>query len=324
MAICGLERRERSGYARAPRGRAGPERRVMDSLETHKTALRGTPRERREYTEARRASAGSRDERRRRLARQARRRSSRLEIARDRGFLSVGPGELDGVEPVVADVRSLMDRLGPAPPSSGKNHLTTNLLPQESLSLDSSFLRLALADEVIAAVSAYLGVVPVLTTVDVWHSRPLGGDPRSSQLFHLDNADVSQVKLFVHCTDVVDSSGPLTVLDATRSRRLARQTRYRIGDGRVSDERVLEVLGDEAEPTRLTGPSGTAQFVDTSRCFHFGSRVQRDSPARTVAMLQYLTPYAFAFTRDHREEAPHRRLATADLPELQRLVLGAA
>jgi hypothetical protein len=173
-------------------------------------------------------------------------------------------------------------------------------------------------------VSAYLGVVPVLNTVDVWHSRSVGGDPRSSQLFHLDNADVSQIKLFVHCTDVADTSGPLSVLDAARSRRLAKKTGYRIGDGRISDERAGEVLGEAAEPIRLTGPAGTAHFVDTSRCFHFGSRVERDSPARTVAMFQYLTPYAFAFTRDHREEAPHRRLATAELPELQRLVLGAA
>jgi hypothetical protein len=294
----------------------------MDSLETHRTALRGTPRQRREYTEARRASTGSRDERRRRLARRARKHSNHLAIARDRGFLSLASGELNGVEPVVTDVRSLMDRLGPTPPSSGKDHLTTNLLPQESLSVASSFLRLALDDEIVAAVSAYLGVVPVLNTVDVWHSRPLGGDPRSSQLFHLDNADVSQIKLFVHCTDVVDASGPLSVLDAARSKRLAKKTGYRIGDGRVSDERVVEILGDQAEPVRLTGPTGTAHLVDTSRCFHFGSRVQTNSPARTVAVFQYLTPYAFAFTRDHREEAPYRHLASEEMPERERLVLG--
>jgi hypothetical protein len=227
------------------------------------------------------------------------------------------------VEAVVADVRSLMDELGPEPPSSGKEHLTTHLLPPESLSLHSSVVRLALDDEVVAAVSAYLGVVPVLNTVDVWHSRPVGGEPRSSQLFHLDNADVSQVKVFVHCTDVPESSGPLSVLDAARSRRLAKKSGYRIGDGRISDERVADILGDAAEPVRLTGPVGTVHFVDTSRCFHFGSRVQAGSPARTVAVLQYLTPYAFAFTSDYREEAPHRHLATAELPELQRLVLGA-
>jgi hypothetical protein len=159
--------------------------------------------------------------------------------------------------------------------------------------------------------------------VDVWHSRPIGGEPRSSQLFHLDNADTSQIKLFLHCTDVVETSGPLSVLDAARSKRLAKKSGYSIGDGRIGDERVADILGDAAEPVRLTGPVGTAHFVDTSRCFHFGSRVHPGSPPRTVAVLQYLTPYAFAFTRDHREEAPHRHLATAELPELQRLVLGA-
>jgi hypothetical protein len=246
-----------------------------------------------------------------------------LAIARDQGFATVPQGNLSGIEPVVADVLSLMEELGPTPPSSAKDHLTANLLPGEAVSLDSSFMRLALDDEVLAAVSAYLGVVPVLNTVDVWHSRPVGGEARSSQLFHLDGADVSQVKLFVHCTDVTEASGPLTVLDAASSRRLAKKLGYRIGDSRVPDERIAEMLGKAAEPVSLTGPRGTAQFVDTSRCFHFGSRIQSESPPRTVAVFQYLTPYAFAFTGDHREEAPYRHLASEALPERTRLVLGA-
>jgi hypothetical protein len=290
--------------------------------EAHRAALRGTPKERRAYTDARRAAARERDGRRRRLARGTAGNPS-LEIARDWGFVSVAPGGLSGVDDVVAATLSLMDELGPSPPSSGKDHLTTNLLPRESLSLSSPFMRLALDDETVTAVSAYLGVVPVLNTIDVWHSRPVGGEPRSSQLFHLDNADVSQIKLFVHCTDVVEDSGPLTVLDAASSRVLAKRSRYRIGDGRVSDRRVAEILGDEADPVSLIGPQGTAHFVDTSRCFHYGSRVHSDSPPRTVAVFQYLTPYAFAFTHDHREEAPYRHLATEALPEAQRLVLGA-
>jgi hypothetical protein len=298
-------------------------RRSSEVSEAHRAAKRGTLRERQEYVDARRASAHGRDKRRRRLARRNSA-SSGMVIDRDRGFASVAPGALSGAEPVVADALTLMDKLGPDLPSSGKDHLTTNLLPRESISLDSSFVRLALDDEILAAVSTYLGIVPVLNTVDVWHSRPVGGEERSSQLFHLDNADVTQIKLFVHCTDVGDASGPLSVLDVACSRRLARKTDYRIGDSRVSDERAAEKLGSDAEPISLTGPRGTAHFVDTSRCFHFGSRVQRASSPRTVVVFQYLTPYAFAFARDHREEAPFRHLASEALSERQRLVLGIA
>jgi hypothetical protein len=39
-------------------------------------------------------------------------------------------------------------------------------------------------------------------------------------------------------------------------------------------------------------------------------------------MIQYLTPYAFVFLRDHREEAPYRHLSSDALPERHRLVLG--
>jgi hypothetical protein len=288
----------------------------------HRTAMRGTPRERRKYVEERQASIGDRDKRRRRLARRNLD-TGGLAIEPDRGFARVAPGALGGADAVVADALDLLVDLGPAMPSSGKEHLTTNLLPPDSLSLESSFMRLALDDGVLDAVSAYLRIVPVLNTVDVWHSRPVEGEPTSSQLFHLDFADVRQVKLFVHCSDVVEESGPLSVLDAQRSKLLAKKSGYRIGDGgRISDERVSEILGDGADPVSLTGPVGTAHFVDTSRCFHFGSRVHSDSPPRTIAVFQYLTPYAFAFKRDHREEAPFRHLATDSLPERRRLVLG--
>jgi hypothetical protein len=291
------------------------------SSEAHRAAKRGTLRERRDYVDARRAAARARDKRRRRLARRDSA-SPVLAIDRDRGFATVDPDALSGIQPVVADALALMQELGPTPPSSGKDHLTTNLLPGDSLALDSSFLRLALDDPIVSAVSDYLGLVPVLNTVDVWHSRPVEREAHSSQLFHLDNADLTQVKVFVHCTDVTEASGPLTVLDAASSARLARKLDYRIGNGRVADQRVVEVLGDRADPVGLTGPPGTVHLVDTSRCFHFGSRVESESPPRTVVVFQYLTPYAFAFLRDHREEAPFRHLASEELPERQRLVLG--
>ena len=73
----------------------------------------------------------------------------------------------------------------------------------------------------------------------------------------------------------------------------------------------------------LSGPAGTVDFVDTSRCFHFGSRVDADGRPRRIAVFQYLTPYSFKFA-DHRNQAGFRHLATAGSTPLERLVLGAA
>ena len=199
--------------------------------------------------------------------------------------------------------------------------MAKGFLPDSDLNLDSPYMRLALSDEVVAVVSAYLGMVPVLAYVDVWYSPHVEKAPWSSQLFHLDHADVTQIKLFLHCGDVGPASGPLTVLTALDSKRLAKRVNYRLEQTRVTDEAVTAAVGRDR--TVLDGPRGTAHFVDTSRCFHFGSRVQAGAPPRQLVVFQYLTPYAFEFQEDHRREAPYRDLAQADSSERDRLLLGA-
>ncbi|HEY5616822.1 MAG TPA: hypothetical protein VIK60_02700 [Vicinamibacterales bacterium] len=67
---------------------------------------------------------------------------------------------------------------------------------------------------------------------------------------------------------------------------------------------------------------GTVCFVDTTQCFHFGSRVKHGVAPRLVTMIQYLTPSSFMLPRDHRAGSPYRHLATPDRSRSQRLVLG--
>ena len=66
----------------------------------------------------------------------------------------------------------------------------------------------------------------------------------------------------------------------------------------------------------MTGRAGTVAFADTSRCFHFGSRVSEGAPPRRMMLFQYLTPYAFEFESDHRAEAPLREAADGTNDEL--------
>ena len=136
----------------------------------------------------------------------------------------------------------------------------------------------------LSSVSRYLGVVPLLTTIAVFHSDTVAGDPTSSQLYHCDGDDVTQVKIFVYCTDVDVPSGPLTLLDAATTREVQRRTGYRYRH-RLSDDQVRAAVGAPREHVIL-GPTGTTVFVDTSRCFHFGSRVAPGAPARLAAMVR--------------------------------------
>jgi hypothetical protein len=289
--------------------------------------VEGTVHERRELVAARKESARDRDAARLRLAGELSAAAS-LTIEPETGYAVVPPGTLDAVAPVVEATNELIDSIGHDALMSGKTKegfLARGFLPPEAMALGSPYLRLALDPEILGAVSGYLGVVPVLTEVDVWYSAHGPETPTSSQLWHLDPADTRQIKVWVHCADVRPESGPLTVVDAATSDELADRVGYRFDAAsyRVSDQQVRETVpGERIVP--LAGPEGTVALVDTSACFHFGSRVEAGAPPRRMILIQYLTPYAFEFVSDHREEAPLRHLAGGGSSELERLVLGAA
>jgi hypothetical protein len=288
----------------------------------HEVARSGSLKERELYVKGRRDEHRERDAVRRTGAKGLARRAP-LRIKPSVGFTQVEPGTLPGADDVIASANALIERLGhDRLEEIRKKPMSKGFLPAADLELESAYLRFALSDDVLAVVSGYLGLLPVLTYIDVWYSCHVDGAPYSSQLWHLDHADVTQVKVFLQCDDVGLSSGPLTVLDATTSRRLAKQVRYTFRQSRLDDDAVAGAVGRDAA-TPLDGPKGTAAFVDTSRCFHLGSRVDAGAPPRKLVLFQYLTPHAFAFQCDHRLEGPFRGLATDASPERERLILGA-
>jgi hypothetical protein len=195
------------------------------------------------------------------------------------------------------------------------------LIDPTTVRLDSPYLRLALRPDVVAAVSAYLGMVPVISHLNVFYSAAGAEEARSSQLFHCDADGTAQVKIFVLCTEVTRAHGPLTLLDARTSRDVRRRLDYHFG-GKLKDKRLAGIV-DESNHHAIVGPSGTVCFVDTTQCFHFGSRVESGTGPRLVTMIQYLTPASFMLPRDHRRGSPFGHLATPGMPRMQRLVLGA-
>ena len=273
------------------------------------------------YFNARRASRFLRDAPRRSVL--ATLPPTDITIGREAGFLVVPPGRFAETPAIVADARAALARYDAATPPAGKNRkrFLQNVLDAGTLTSDSAVVRFAVREDVLSAVSTYLGVVPLLTAISVFHSDTVGGDPTSSQLYHCDGDDVTQIKIFVYCTDVDLPSGPLTLLDAATTRAVQRRTGYWYRN-RLTDEQVRTAVGTPDEHAIL-GPTGTSAFVDTSRCFHFGSRVAPGAPPRLATMIQYQTPYSFMLPSGVDESAlPFRRLATSSLTPLQRLVLG--
>ncbi|MBM3820743.1 MAG: hypothetical protein FJW14_17250 [Acidimicrobiia bacterium] len=294
----------------------------MSTLSTRITRAfrRRGPAARQVYATARRVTRFFKDAPRRSAL--ARLPATDLVLPADAGFIILPPAQFEETPTVVADARAALARFDSSAPPAGKRkkRFLQNVLDASTLTLDSAVIRFALRDDVLAMVSKYLGVVPLLSTITVFHSDTSEGAPTSSQLYHCDGDDITQVKIFVYCTDVTPASGPLTVLDARKTRQLQERTGYQFRD-RLSDEKVRKIIGD-ATGHPILGPSGTTAFVDTSRCFHFGSRVAPAAPPRLATMIQYQTPYSFVIAADGEESLPFRRLLTGSLTPLQRLVLG--
>ena len=166
-----------------------------------------------------------------------------------------------------------------------KNHLN-----QGHLTNYPSFINMATSDDILAIVADYLGFIPVLSEIALWYSEPgQYGVGKSSQLYHLDNADTSQVKIFVHLDDVVESGGPFTFLGSSDTELVVNRTKYgkKRNVERLSDEVVYDIV-PSSHKLECSFDAGSVVYVDTSKCLHYGSRCL--DKGRNIIMIQYLSP----------------------------------
>ena len=170
-----------------------------------------------------------------------------------------------------------------------KNPRFSALLKQDSIEVGSSLYELATNKKIINIVTKYLGVIPVCTYINIWHSPKKDLDNfEGSQLMHLDHEDFFQVKLFFFCKDVDMNTGPLITLNSKDSTIIQKKINYNLKE---KNKRVTDLKLKEYEFHHLIGNQGDLYLVDTSQCFHAGSR--KSSKDRLVIMIQYLTPYSY-------------------------------
>mgnify|MGYP003949814295 CR=1 FL=1 len=174
-----------------------------------------------------------------------------------------------------------------------------NHLNQSHLERYPSFISMATSDDILAIVANYLGFIPVLSEIALWYSKPGNyGVEKSSQLYHLDNADTSQVKVFVHLDDVLESGGPFTFLGAHDSEAVIKTTKYgkKRNVERLSDEVVYGIV-PSSNKIECAFDAGAIAYVDTCKCLHFGSRCLDEG--RKILMLQYLSPCRADFRQNN-------------------------
>lgn len=135
-------------------------------------------------------------------------------------------------------------------------------------SIDSPFVKIAAQERILSFVAAYFRDAPLLDYIYLLHSSHKPGPLRVSQLWHRDHDDTKVLKLFVYLSDCLTlEDGPFTFIPAD----ISKEVTFGLHSHRTDSE--LGVAASEPNVKVMTGPKLSAFFVDTSRCYHMGSRV---------------------------------------------------
>ena len=177
-----------------------------------------------------------------------------------------------------------------------------------------SWLDFITSSEILEAVTHYLKTIPVLSKTRppgvrfMESNQNLDPDPpgpfADSQLYHLDLHDTPLVYVIVLIEDVTSECGPWTFLPASVSARAteALGNQKRGNHYRVTDEEMYRVI-DPKEAIVFAYPKGTVLFIDSSRCFHYGSR--RSYKPRLQMMYAYTSACRCDFSQTFMQPFPY-------------------
>jgi hypothetical protein len=212
----------------------------------------------------------------------------------DKGYAIITGIDTSGA---VAEVRKIVadTDINDVRAKSVKPYLLT-LLKDEQIAKDSEIYKLVTNKDLVKGVARYLKCMPILSYIAVWYSPN-----EAAQNFHMDHEDYRQIKAFLFIEDVDANTGPFTTLDAASSDTVQKTIGYRMtpDEKRVDDDVVYKIVSaDNTQP--LVGKSGDMALVDTSRCFHYGSR--EGNRPRILLTFQYMTPFAFVMPWNWRKK----------------------
>jgi hypothetical protein len=201
---------------------------------------------------------------------------------------------LPGLAAVVEEMSAVIEERGGREWDFHGKPFLFDILPERAWDAYASILDFVSTPDVLEPVARHCGFVPCLSTdtppgVRLMESTtrfdPQAEGPwRSSQLWHTDYHAFPTIYVIVAIREIGPDDGALHFIGEAASRRVAEELRYqsRGSPYRVTDEAFAELV-DPSEWIAFTAEPGGVMFLDSSRCFHFGSR----NPRRPRYQLQY-------------------------------------
>lgn len=158
-------------------------------------------------------------------------------------------------------------------------------------------VKFALQPGVLGMVTAALGELPQLSEVLLTVSRESDEPESYSQLWHRDHDDPRTIKVFAYLTDVLThEAGPFTCVAGPASDRHRYALRSHLPDAEFFSR------FERSDVREILGPKNSVFSVETSRCWHMGSRI-RKGPSRLLYTANFIR-----YPRIYGEPPPRFRL----------------
>lgn len=184
-------------------------------------------------------------------------------------------------------------------------------LTGKKLSTDNPMVDMALQPTFLKIAASYMKQAPYLSYTLLTLSRNVPGPLKASQLWHQDRDNTNMLKIFVYLTDVNETAtGPFTFFDKVISKKIKNSFIMRhLPDAEVFDNKQLPT------PTQMIRPKLSIFLVDTSKCYHMGSRVEPTHERLMFSALYIGLPSNYPWT------GPEVFTQTTELTPLQQMAI---
>ena len=165
-------------------------------------------------------------------------------------------------------------------------------LLMKSIQIDSNLKNII--DGLLPIVSNYIGSLPVLHEASFWYSPNKINEKGRSQSWHMDSEDVKQLKVMIPIDEITEDNGPLNVISANKSekvyKKLMKKKIVNKRNVKLDDEIMEDNMGEGYFSNSITIKKNQIAFIDTCRCYHYGSRKSKKS--RKLLMLHFTSAYS--------------------------------
>lgn len=211
--------------------------------------------------------------------------SNKFQEFKKNGFYHIKYRDLDKIDRLIISLKKIkLDK------SNAKKKF---LISNQICSSDKVFKlirKLILNDNFFVPLVNYFEHVPVLNMMALWHSPNKEYEKGRSQDFHLDCEDTKQIKVFIALDKITLKSGPMNIIMANESERIInyfnRNSLGYVNSKKISDSEIFKHINKSKVKT-LVADRGDILMVDTSRCYHYGSRP--GTVPRNLLFLQFLS-----------------------------------